>query len=697
MTNEPIGRENPAALRNGFPGAFSGSALDKVRASLSKLHPNCVAALAPSERWTILVDETGNDFEKGGVFPKGSAITDKYRPGYRQQAGTPEARPGKDIALVIPSSTNLRPKPGFHTCGDGDSAPGFNEFKDVIRCVRNASCGVLGVDVNALPNVHSEQWISTKETLLDLILRQLPLVPDRTADIDLVVEQRYEMNEREDVVLKTLCDTVLFRLARAFPERAKNIRITPRFIRKSEEKLTGYVDAIANLWGSPSSRKKELLRETGWPGTCLLDVSCGVVQSFLESLTQERRITPQDWHSILESRKEVRESPYLDTLLDVFGESVQGDAMLWKQLLDGTLRHLDSKAVDMKLLACQLGFLEKWRPTGAGAFPPRLRLLWLAAKLAQSNHLGRSPSELSWKEEMEVLSNRLYLEDAPLCCFADLHLAVAQTNAYAFDIAEKTLSRWSQCDPAIPGARYFGQVQSSLGQHHAFRGDPEGAVKLFREAIDIFGKLTDPDQARRECDQTRAYLVTSMMDVSNPDREALAREMQTYLGGKVLQKTVAVLARDDSAENKYRHAILLRYLVSGLSAPILANEYRRLESSWAKGKDEHPWELVFFYRGVLTSDAERRMECFRHAADMVSGATDGALKAIHCVILGAMLYEDGENVDVANTLDRESEELRKALPTLGEARLAALRGQLDPATRLAPLDLARAVLPFNFR
>ena len=80
---------------------------------------------------------------------------------------------------------------------------------------------------------------------------------------------------------------------------------------------------------------------------------------------------------------------------------------------------------------------------------------------------------------------------------------------------------------------------------------------------------------------------------------------------------------------------------------------------------------------------------------MVTNASDGALKAIHCVILGAMLYEGDESV--ADTLARETEDLRQALPTLGEACLSALRNQLDPATRLPPLDLAKAVLPFNFR
>ena len=674
---------------------FFGAALDRVRASLSSIHPNCIAALGQSERWTILMDETGPDFEKGGAFPKGSPITDKYRPVLRQQSCKGASLPGKDIAVVIPSSTKLPPIPGFHACGDNGSATEFDEFEEVIRLIRQSKCGVLGVDVNSLPDVHSEQWISTKETMLDLILRQLPLVSDRTAQIDLVVEQRFEMDDREDIILKVLCDNVLFRLARAFPERARMIKINPSFIRKDKEDLTGYVDAVANLWGSPSPRKKMLLRETGWQGTCLLDVSCGVVQSFLSSLGQERRITAQDWKSILQARKNMKAAPFVDKLLDLFGESVQADAVLWKELLDETLQHLDSKAVDMGLLSWQLSFLEKWAPEGGAAFPLRLRLLWLVAKLAHANHRGLLPSENAWREEMEGLSRRLYQEDAPLCCFADLHLAVAQTNAYAFDAAEKTLSRWRDCDPAIPGSRYYAQVLSSLGQHHAFRGDPEGAVKLFREAIAVFQSLSDAEQGQKESDQTRAYLVTSMMDVPNPDSNALAREMQTYLGGKVLQKAVVLLSRDGSDENKYRHAILLRYLVSGLAAPILANEYRKAEPTWADGDEAHPCELVAFYRGVLTLDATRRMERFRHAAEMVTNASDGALKAIHCVILGAMLYEGDESV--ADTLARETEDLRQALPTLGEACLSALRNQLDPATRLPPLDLAKAVLPFNFR
>ena len=71
---------------------------------------------------------------------------------------------------------------------------------------------------------------------------------------------------------------------------------------------------------------------------------------------------------------------------------------------------------------------------------------------------------------------------------------------------------------------------------------------------------------------------------------------------------------------------------------------------------------------------------------------DPTLKAIAAVILGALLYNG------AATKDRhigKVEEVIDLLPNIGEFRVSALFAHAGKP--LPPLDLAKVVLPFNFR
>lgn len=105
------------------------------------------------------------------------------------------------------------------------------------------------------------------------------------------------------------------------------------------------------------------------------------------------------------------------------------------------------------------------------------RLLWLNAQLARANHFGAT--EQAWMAEMQVLGAGLMDEDAPLVCWADLHLAVNATNPYDFARATRHLDRWRDLPPSVPGLRYRAQLRSSLGPHAAFLDRPEQARACF--------------------------------------------------------------------------------------------------------------------------------------------------------------------------------------------------------------------------
>ena len=65
-------------------------------------------------------------------------------------------------------------------------------------------------------------------------------------------------------------------------------------------------------------------------------------------------------------------------------------------------------------------------PTGE-AIPELLELFWLTAQLENGNHTGR----IEFQDEARIRNpNKLFEENAPLVCQADLAIAVLETNRF---------------------------------------------------------------------------------------------------------------------------------------------------------------------------------------------------------------------------------------------------------------------------
>lgn len=631
------------------------------------VHRNLLASLAPAKHWTFLFDETGSDFTENAFGVNVSDIT-----------------LGRMVALAIPDYANL---PGFAGKFHAVDTP-LSEVRAANHEILSHSCGVIGIPVNGLKRIHADQWFACIETVLDLALRLLPM--DGDTEIEVLVEQRKARPEHSFALQKT-CDDCLFHLSRAFPEKSQGIRIHSQIITKNDSPWNGYVDAIAFTWSSPSA--KLLLQETEWKDTCLVDSNPELVTACLDLMEREGHLTAQDWNSLLMSRDALRHDSFVGTLLRNLGLEAKSRVELWKNYLDWTVEHLVSKEIHMDRLRAQLSWLKTYQPQEI-SLPPRVKLLWLVSTLAEANHTGQTPDEAMLQEYRE-LSRVLYDEDAPLCCFADLHLAVAYTNAFDFDKATATLERWRNVAPSVPGLCYYGQVLSSLGQHEAFRGNNAAAVDLFRRAIETFSRLSDPTEAAKEVSQTAAYLVTSLMDIPGNAAETES-ELRTYLGANAeeeFDRTICEYATDTRPKDKYRHHILLRYLLSGKADDGLQNVYLCNEGKWGVSTDGHPWEMIEFYRALLIPESEKDSRR-KHLETALRIAQDGGptLRVIAAVILGSFLSEVPGRLEEYRGLVAA---LREELPLLGDARFAALDAQ--PTEKLPPLDFARIVLPFNFR
>lgn len=634
---------------------------------------NSVLRLAPSKRWTIVTDETGTRFGNDAFEAK-------------------EKGAGKYVFVLIPEGAVLPPLPEkWHAIDQR-----LDALLEAAEVLERSGCGVLGVPVKGLHPTNRQLWAATLETLLELTLRLLPM--DGPTEIALKVEQRAEFNARNPELLELILDGAMHRLALDDPERAANILLDGEFVTKSDDRRSGYADLVAFSWGCAADTRKVLSR-FGWEGACLVPEDKGSVETFRRCLELVRRggaLPAGDWNWLVQDRHAREAGSLAGALARKAGEAAKANPEVWKGYLGYVMAHLDSKAIDMRVLPAQLEWLEKYGPP-EGALPPRLRLLWLTARLAGSNHRGGTAFGTEEHErEFVELSERLKEEDAPLACFAALHLAVEKTDRYEFALARELVRPWEGENPAVPGLRMHARVLSSLGQHAAFEGDNASALEWFRRAMEEFGRLSE--NSEKEIRQTLTYAAIAAMDAGSPEFPGLFSKL--LHGGEPDAgrdaEAIRRLAASRDADDKYVHAVVLRRLAELPPGDPLCAAYAEGlaaagEAGGNDGPEGHPWGLIEFYRGLLEDDPEKRLAHLRrgYALTKDGGPT---LKAISLVI-GAGLLPSCE-LSAGDYLAAVGE-VAALLPAIGEERLAALRAQ--PGNPAPPLELAKRVLPFNFR
>jgi len=626
-----------------------------------RIHRNSIPELAPTTEWTILFDETGTDF-------KDTAFGDNVS----------DISLGRMIALVVPDYTDLPPCKNY--CHSVDLL--LSEVHAMQQVLLSHQCGIIGIPVNALYRIHAEQWFSCIETLLDLILRLVPI--NGKTKLKIYAEQRGKATAKDDYLLQKTCDDCLFHLSRAFPERSQSFEIEPHIIRKEDHPWNGYVDAVAFCWSSPNG--KMILEESGWEGTCLMDSSSYFLRHCIDTMEHEDVISPDDWSELLKNANQHTNS-LEKSLLKNLGERARQNPSVWKNYLDFAVLHLNSKAINMPLLGRQVNWLSSYAPAKS-ELPPCLRLMWLTAKLAEENHRGCVATHQSQREEFIRLSETLFEEDAPLTCNAALNLAVSYTDEFDFENAQKVLAPWRERRPEVPGLQYYGRLLSSYGQHEAFLGRNREAISYFRQAIDTFGRLSDKGNAFLDVLQTSAYLLTSMMDSLPDSTDDFRREAEKYFGGKI-EDVAPRLGVSTEDKTKYQHHILLRYLTSAFATANERSAYLSSSGKWIIGKG-HPWEMIEFYRSMLVDSLEKKAKHLQNAYD-IAMTGEGTMHVIAAVILGSILLLQPEREkEYLELLNRCAVEI----PSLGE-RLNILREHVH--RKYGPLELAALILPFNFR
>jgi len=662
-----------------------------ARAPTADLHPRDVRALSPRPAWRLLIDETGIQF---------GLAANQLSPADREL--------GRVLGLLIPrNGSGLEPlSRGWHAVDQS-----IGEIDRVIQAILDAPVGVIGITVQQLPDAAGERWAFGVIRLLDLVLRLLPI--DGPTRLEVLIEQRGH-DFKGGTQWPAVAEQARLRLAEAYPERGRWIELQVRAIRKTDSPFNGYVDALAFIASASAAHSRACLAAAGLAGTCLLGGDAETLTRAMDWLDRGRTLDGRDWTLLLAQPDAEQSVSLVGTLLARLGEAAQADTTLWRRYLEQVMGHLDSRSLDLPMLGRQVIWLQRWAPADQ-PLPPTLRLLWLTAQLARANHLGLT--EQHWIKEMHTLADQLMDEDARLVCRAELNLAVAATNYYDFAQANRALQRWNPLgtqpavtvrgllqtprgtQPPAPGAlatpkataglRYWGQVRSSLGQHAAFTGDHAAARCFFDEALENFDRLSDPEQARRDRQQTQTYRAIALMDDPAQDTATVRRAVEAVTGP--LPDALATLAGSVASADKYAHHLALRWLTHRPD-PTLVAVYLARREVWDQGVG-HPWPLIALYRGMLlySQDPPTALDLALDGALAAFTADSGPVVRLIGACCRAIAARWGQPWPGAQPM---LETLARDLP-LAAARIEHVRVYLNRPAE--PLELLRAVLPFNFR
>lgn len=630
----------------------------KVSTPLPGYHPNDIRGLAPCGSWDLLLDETGDDF-----------------------IGTSKGNQGRFVGLLVNSdSSELKRLPSSWHAVDED----IDQIDHVVQDILDAQCGIIGLSL-ATPK---ERWLDGMLAIVDLVIRLVPL--GGPVVINVLIEGRPPFVSGVDA--QVAARDALARLGRAWPDRAEKIDLRIKIIPKTGHPLNGYVDALAYTWGSSSLDSRERLEKSELLNTCFLTFDAKAMTGFWDTWDRPGGITAEEWSRLVGSRDAKQRQSLVWHLLFELAVTWGREPARLEPYMAEVRRHLSSKAVNLGLLADQVEWIQSV-VQNVSEIPAAMRLGWLTARLARANHMG--DTEQQWFDEMERIADRLKQEDSPLVCHAHLHLAVNATNRYDFALAGQVLDVWSDCDPAVPGLRYWGEVQSALGQVAAFGGQTDDAVTYFDKALEAFSRLSDPVDVTRERSQTLCYKLIACMDAEERNDRLVAGLMREYLEIMGLSQDMVAAAKDlaGSVDNrtKYAHHVFLRWLVLGGDERAVA-AYLDQRKVWKTG-DGHPWPLIQCYRGLLLRQIDQKASrgLVIDAAEAAFTANQGpTVKLIGacCRCLGEVWGESWP--DRNNIL----ETLRTDLP-LARAHIDRLVAWTN-APDVEPIAVFEEVLPFNF-
>lgn len=599
------------------------------------LHPNNIRCLDESNAWTIHIDETGNQFGDDDVE---------------------EERVGRLVALAVPKGIYLKKSipENFHAADyQNPEHENYNpEFLDeIINEILNKPVGVFGIQYNDNLAKSSPNWWSGVHTLIQMVLKMLPLYQDGYNKIEINIEQRgYVLKKGLD--LSAYTEMLKTELQSIDKSRFSNLDLQIQFVDKKSDKYNGFIDTLAHSWGGGVSAQ-ERCNQAKFNDYCFLNVQDihAIERLYAVIDDPKKQLNAQDWYNIMVAIANEPKHSLLHDYMKNIGKKVQTNLNIWQSYLHEVQSRLRYKDYSSTRLFEILDWLNLYKPTHT-KLPKMLELQFQSAKLASSNHKGQA--DVVNISTILGLGNSLIEEDAQQVAHTYLRLATAYANALAFDQTREILLQDIMQNKLAIGLSNYAKTLSSLGQYYCFINQPEKAIEYFQQAIDNFSKLSDEKQAKKDITQTQTYLALAYLQSNTSDRqhlralfnvESLTECVETYAQNK--DDTALDLKATDT-NYKYKHQIIVRMLNQS-QFDDLKNNYLKHSEQWVTGQG-HPWQSINFWRGVLLAENGKKEQAQKQFDSILANVTnlseiDKTLLWIYIVYITA-IHQLGYSTDV---------------------------------------------------
>lgn len=538
------------------------------------VHPQSLRALAPATEWNFYIDETGSHFSIDS-----------------QELNESDQKLGRVVALALPDYHNLPAlKKPTHAIDLS-----HKEIQQLLKVLTQSHIGLLGATTKT--DLLNHNWISSIHQLIRWAILLLPINKSQPTKIRIHIEQRDQYNR--DGQLTALEEVLNNDLKQIAPERFANTTVSLHIMDKNNP-YNGYVDVIANCWGSRDKTKRKMLTRTRWLGHCLLqDISISQIEHVYRRIVQHEHIPGYEWFELCAYVEKETEHSLLNDLLSALGQSVQKDAALWSHYLKATQQHLQQKQFTTHQLSTALNWLEQYQPSEQH-LPAHLQLMLYSLQLASGNHVGAT--HLQQIEKLLPLIEQLKDEDAAAACQALLRMAVRSTHLYEFDGAiMQYIDQWLAYPIALPTLLNHAKLHSTKGQLLAFSSQYEAAISHFDQALAALDRLSDAEQRQANQAQTRVYKAIVLQDAQHPDAIDFSLKLIHGATQATGLKAIERLARSGNASTALRFAHYL-FLRLAITTPhldsALIDAYLNQRDEW-HDEDSHPWMLIDAYRAWL--------------------------------------------------------------------------------------------------
>lgn len=657
--------------------------LPEIKSEFNKIklvngyHPNNLNNLKPSQHWDIFIDETGSEFSHTA-----------------QELSVDDAKLGRLVALALPEQVKLKPLHNFHA-RKLDST----EVDRVVQYLLDAKVGVFGFTVKD-PFLLGHGWINYVYQLMRWVMHLLPMHQDYNTSVNFFIEQRSQYSTETNIHI--LRDILHNEIHSTDAQRFAQFTINRmEFINKQQSKVSGYVDALAFTWGSPSAASKMRLQKSALLGHCLLQPHDNrILERLYLAVNKQLVLTSRDWYQLCTLIVDDGKNGLVYDFLARWGERVQANTALWHSYLEEVNHHLQVKDYRLQELRTALDWLEHWAPQGE-QLSRSLQLKLEMARLADENHRGHVNRERV--ANCLRLSRQLRDEMATEVCETDLRIAVMVTNHFKFSMARPLIEDWLQQPVAVPGLLNVGKLYSTLGQIDAFTHQFEAAMLHFEQALDIFERLSDPLQAKREITQTRVYYLIARMDKPSVCLDLLRKHLQQHFLHTVQHDDLMVVAKKIASSYepsaRFNHHLFLRTLIA--HPDVFVDErkaYLAQKGQWEIQTD-YPWTHIEAYRAwllVLEKQHELATQHMNAAIQLSSAKHNGPTLQWIAEVLRTLA-----SVLALKVTQKPSESVRHDLRAcLAEAPHQALLEFSQLSTTSSHEILWSAMqqcLPFNFR